>query len=157
LIGLALAASAGAALTWAVAVGPARNEPILSGRLIGYALRHPPRTGHIAAYAGIGSYMLWRSPGAPVELDGWLEHFSPAELRCTYAVLDGRVANPTRYVQALQIGAVIADRHRAVRALQAHGFVVELRTRAGTYLVKQEGARGRGPLQAKAPTALGSC
>lgn len=140
LVGLAVAASAGAAATWAIAVGPARNEPILDARLVDYALRHPPRSGHIATYAGVGSYMLWRSPRAPVELDGWLEHFSPAELRGTYAVLDGRTADPTRYVRGLRIGAVIADRHVAIKALQAHGFAVEFKNRAGAYLVKREGA-----------------
>jgi hypothetical protein len=85
--------------------------------------------------------MLWRSPSAPVELDGWLEHFSPAELRGTYAVLDGRAADLTRYVRELRIGAVIADRQKAIEALRAHDFVVELRTRAGAYLVKREGAK----------------
>jgi hypothetical protein len=143
LISLAVAASAGAALSWALLVGPARNEPILSARLVGYALRHPPPSGHIAAYAGIGSYMLWRSPRAPVELDGWLEHFSAAELRGTYAVLDGRTVDPTRFVRRLRIGAVIADRHRAIEALRAHGFVVELKTRAGAYLIKRVGAKPR--------------
>ena len=137
LIGLTLAASLGAAATWAIAVGPARNEPILDSRLIDYALHHPPPSGHIAAYAGIGSYMLWRSPRARVELDGWLEHFSAAELRETYAVLDGRFANPAPYVRRLRIGAVIVDRHRAIAALRAHGFAVRLRTPTGTYLVKR--------------------
>jgi hypothetical protein len=137
LIGLTVVASAGAAAAWAIAVGPARNEPILNSRLVDYAIRHPPPNGHIATYAGVGSYMLWRSPSAPVELDGWLEHFSPAELRGTYTVLDGRATNPTRYVRRLRIGAVIADRRTAIRALRAHGFAVELRTRAGTYLVKR--------------------
>ncbi len=137
LIGLAVAGAAGAALIWAIGVGPARNEPILDARLVDYALRHPPPSGHIATYAGVGSYMLWRSPTAPVELDGWLEHFSPAELRGTYAVLDGRAANPTPYVRRLRIGAVIADRRRAIEALRAHGFAIEFRTKAGAYLVKR--------------------
>jgi MFS family permease len=140
LIGLAVAASAGAAATWAIAVGPARNEPLFRTRLIEYAVRHPPPSGHIAAYAGIGSYMLWRAPGAPVELDGWLEHFTPAELRGTYAVLDGRVANPMPDVRRLHIGAAIVDRHRAIRALRAHGFEVELSTPAGAYLVRRAGS-----------------
>ncbi len=137
LIGLALAASVGAATTWAIAVGPARNEPILDSRLIDYALHHPPSRGHIAAYAGIGSYMLWRSPRARVELDGWLEHFSAAELRETYAVLDGRVANPAPYVRRLRISAVIADRRRAIAILRAHGFEVRFRTPAGSYLLRR--------------------
>jgi hypothetical protein len=113
-----------------------RNEPTLDARLVDYALRHPPRSGHIATYAGVGSYMLWRSPRAPVELDGWLEHFSAAELRGTYTILDGRTANPTPYVRGLRIGAVIADRRVAIEALRAHGFAVEFRNRAGAYLVK---------------------
>jgi hypothetical protein len=136
LVGLVAALAAGAAATWAVALGPARDEPLLDHRLIGYALRHPPPSGHIAAYAGIGSYMLWRAPWAPVELDGWLEHFSPAELSGTYAVLDGRVADPMPYVRRLRIGAVIADRHVAIRALRAHGFAVEFHDPGGTYLVR---------------------
>ena len=143
LIALALSGSVGAAATWAIAVGPPRNEPILERRLIDYALHHPPRSGHIAAYAGIGSYMLWRSPRAPIELDGWLEHFTPAELRGTYAVLDGRASDPTPYVRRLRIGAVIADRHVAIRALRTHGFKVEFRTSAGAYLIKGVGTRAR--------------
>lgn len=142
LVGVLVAASAGAAATWAIAVGPARNEPILDRRLVGFALRHPPPSGHIAAYAGIGSYMLWRSPRAPVELDGWLEHFTPAELRNTYAVLDGRVSDPTPLVRRLRIGAAIVDRRRAIRALRSHGFEVELRTPAGAYLVRRPRAGG---------------
>lgn len=152
LIAVVLAAAVGTAATWAIAVGPARNEPILNKRLIGYALRHPPRRGHIAAYAGIGSYMLWLSPRARVELDGWLEHFSAAELRDTYAVLDGRVANPTPYVRRLQIGAAIVDRRAAIGALRAHGFEVELKTPAGAYLVRRSAASTavseRGPCDA---------
>jgi hypothetical protein len=143
LVGALVAASAGLAATWAIAVGPARNEPILERRLIEYAVRHPPPSGHIASYAGIGSYMLWRSPRAPVELDGWLEHFSAAELRGTYAVVDGRFANPTRYVRRLRIGAVIADRAVAIRALRRHGFRVAYRTPAGAYLVKRTAAARR--------------
>lgn len=137
MMAVALAASAAAALTWFTEVGPARNERPLGSTLLRYVLEHPPRVGHIASYAGIGSYMLWRSPHAPVELDGWLEHFSPAELRGTYAVLDGRQPNPTRSVSRLRIGAVIADRHVAVRALEAHGFIARFTTPDGTYLVRR--------------------
>jgi hypothetical protein len=137
LLGLVLAASLGAAATWAIAVGPARNEPILDTRLVDYALRHPPPSGHIATYAGVGSYMLWRSPRARVELDGWLEHFSAAELRETYAVLDGRLANPMPFVRRLRIGAVIVDRHRAIATLRTHGFELVFGTPAGSYLVRR--------------------
>lgn len=152
LVSMAAAASAGAAATWALAVGPVRNEPTLDTRLVDYAIHHPPRRGHIAAYAGIGSYMLWRSPRAPVELDGWLEHFSAAELRGTYALLDGRTTNPMRYVRGLRIGAVIADRHVAIEALRTHGFATEFKNRAGTYLVRRQDA---GP-PSLAKQALGS-
>lgn len=146
LIALALAAAALVAVIWITTVGPARNERLLSPRLVEYALRHPPRSGHIATYAGVGSYMLWRSPRAPVELDGWLEHFSAAELRGTYALLDGRLTNPMPYVRRLRIGAVIADRHRAIEALRMHGFGLAFRTPAGAYLVRRSAARrgGRG-------------
>jgi hypothetical protein len=136
LIGLAGLAATGAALFWATAVGPARNEPILGSSLIGYAVHHPPPSGHIASYAGVGSYMLWRSPRAPVVLDGWLEHFSAAELRGTYAVVDGRSANLMRDVRRLRIGAVIADRRKAIDILLAHGFAVKFKSPAGTYLVR---------------------
>jgi hypothetical protein len=137
LIAAALAAASLAGLIWVATVGPARNESILNPRLVEYALDHPPRSGHIAAYAGIGSYMLWRSPQAPVELDGWLEHFSAAQLRGTYAILDGRLANPMPYVRRLRIGAAIVDRRKAIRVLRAHGFTVRFRTSAGAYLVRQ--------------------
>jgi hypothetical protein len=140
LIALAGLAATAAALFWATAVGPARNEPILGSSLIGYAVHHPPPSGHIASYAGVGSYMLWRSPRAPVVLDGWLEHFSPAELSGTYAVVDGRSANLMRDVRRLRIGAVIADRRKAIDILLAHGFAVKFKSPAGTYLVRQRGA-----------------
>jgi hypothetical protein len=136
LIGLAALSAGGATLLWVAAVGPARNEPILGSSLIDYAVRHPPPRGHIASYAGVGSFMLWRSARAPVVLDGWLEHFSPAELRGTYAVVDGRGANPMRYVRRLRIGAVIADRRKAIDILLAHGFAVKFKSPAGTYLVR---------------------
>jgi hypothetical protein len=140
LIGLTAVAASGAALFWVVLVGPARNEPILGSSLIGYAVHHPPPRGHIASYAGVGSYMLWRSARTPVVLDGWLEHFSPAQLRDTYAVVDGRRANPMRYVRRLGIGAVIADRRRAIEILVAHGFAVKFESPAGAYLVRETGA-----------------
>jgi hypothetical protein len=153
LIGLAAGAAAVVALLWALTVGPARNEPILEPRLIGYALHHPPASGHIAAYAGVGSYMLWRSARAPIVLDGWLEHFSAAQLRGTYALLDGRAAKPMAEVRRLRIGAAIVDRKRAIDILRAHGFRVELRTRAGSYLVKPGPARPRRAAPSARPLA----
>jgi hypothetical protein len=88
--------------------------------------------------------MIWRAPRARVELNGWLEHFTPAELRGTYDVLDGRAVDPTPGVRRLRIGAVIADRHVAILALQAHGFEIEFSDRAGTYLVRRAGAEPTG-------------
>jgi len=137
LVGLALAASACVVVVWVTTVGPARNEQPLGSTLVNYATEHPPSEGHIASYASVGSYMLWRSPRTPVELDGWLEHFSPAELRGTYAVLDGRTANLNRLVSRLKIGAVIADRRIAIRSLLSHGFVAKLTTPEGSYLVRR--------------------
>jgi hypothetical protein len=136
LIGLAGAAAVATALLWALTVGAARNEPILNTRLIDYAVHHPPARGHIASYAGVGSYMLWRSARAPVVLDGWLEHFSAPQLRGTYALLDGRAAHPMRVVRQLRIGAAIVDRRKAIDILRAHGFRVEFETPAGAYLVR---------------------
>jgi hypothetical protein len=144
LVGLAGAGTVGVVLVWVLTVGPARNEPLLNARLIGYALKHPPARGHIASYAGVGSYMLWRSPRAPVVLDGWLEHFSAAQLRGTYALLDGRAADPMRAVRRLGIGAAIVNRRKAIDILRAHGFAVELRTPAGSYLVKHYQREERG-------------
>jgi hypothetical protein len=145
-IGLAVVASAVAVVTWVATVGPARNETPLGSRLVDYATEHPPREGHIASYASVGSYMLWRAPRTPVELDGWLEHFSPVELRGTYAVLDGRRANPSRLVSRLHIGAVIADRRIAIDALLAHGFVERFRAPEGAYLVRRvPSLKPRGP------------
>jgi hypothetical protein len=137
LTGLAAAGAAALALLWVLAVGPARNEPILDAHLVGYALRHPPASGHIASYAGVGSYMLWRSARAPVLLDGWLEHFSAAQLRGAYAILDARAADPMREVRRLEIGAAIVDRRKAIDILRAHGFRVEFETPAGSYLVNR--------------------
>jgi hypothetical protein len=143
LIGLAGAAAVATALLWALTVGAARNEPILNTRLIDYAVHHPPARGHIASYAGVGSYMLWRSARAPVVLDGWLEHFSAAQLRGTYALLDGHAAHPMRVVRQLRIGAAIVDRRKAIDILRAHGFRVEFETPAGAYLVRSGGPGGR--------------
>jgi hypothetical protein len=136
LIALAAAATVGVIGVWLTSVGPARNEHPLGSRLVAYAYEHPPRVGHIASYAGVGSYMLWRSPRTPVLLDGWLEHFTPTQLRGTYALLDGRKADPGRLASRLHIGAVIASRHVAIVKLLQHGFVVRFATRDGAYLVR---------------------
>jgi hypothetical protein len=51
-------------------------------------------SGRIVTYAGLGSYFKWRSPETRVVLTGWLEHFTPQELRDNYGVL--RNGAPTR-------------------------------------------------------------
>jgi hypothetical protein len=127
-----------------------RNQPSFGSGLVRYAIAHPPRVGRIAAYAGTGSYILWRSPRTPVVLNGWLEHFSAQQLRETYALLDARSADPTPYVRKLGVGAVIATRPRTVRLLERHGFVVKFAGPAGAYLVgawadSQGSGRGIGP------------
>jgi hypothetical protein len=143
-VALAAVATVLATLIWAGTVGPARNARPLGSALVGYALRHPPSKGRIASYAGVGSYLLWRAPKTRVVLDGWLEHFSVGQLRRTYSVLDGRRANPTRYVWRLGIGAVIANRANAIRALEQHGFATEFSTPVGSYLVQRRDAMASG-------------
>ena len=85
-----LAAALSLAATLALVLGPPHSARPLGSPLVSYAIAHPPRTGRIAAYAGIGSYLLWRDPRTPTVLDGWLEHFTPFQLIGTYAILDGR-------------------------------------------------------------------
>jgi hypothetical protein len=132
----AAGATLAAAVVWAVALGPARTPEYLASRAVSYALRHPPRHGRLAALAGIGSYLLWREPRTRVVIDGWLEHFTAAELRDTYAVLRG-LPGAEADLARLRIGAVITRHDRAVRLLEAHGFVVVASSPTqGKYLVR---------------------
>jgi hypothetical protein len=94
----AVAAAVGAVLTYAAVLGPAHDDAP-GYAAVRYALRHPPERGRIAAYAGASSYALWRSPETPVVIDGWLEHFKPAELRGNYGILRGWHGDPTRAVR----------------------------------------------------------
>jgi hypothetical protein len=144
-VALAAAGTLFAGLIWVGTLGPARNARPLGSPLVRYAVSHPPREGRIASSAPVGSYMLWRSPRTPVVLDGWLEHFSPSELRGTYSLLDGRSAHPTRNLRRLRIGAAIANRRAAIRVLRRHGFVRVFSTGDGSYLVR----RGAWPLPAQ--------
>ena len=107
-----------------------------------YALRHPPRKGRIAAYVGATSYMLWRAPRTPVLVDGWIEHFTPAELRGNYRIVRGWGDNPTRFVRRFGVGAVIAHLPRAIKALEAHGFVPAYSGPGGTYLLRRDNVPG---------------
>ena len=61
LVALAGGGRAGAGVAYAAILGPARNDaPGFAA--VRYALKHPPKHGRIAAYAGASSYVLWRSP-----------------------------------------------------------------------------------------------
>ena len=68
-------------------LGPARDDPTLGFPVADYAIAHPPKHGRIVTYAGVGSYINWRSPSTPVVLNGWLEQYTPQELRDNYRVL----------------------------------------------------------------------
>ena len=122
---------------WAVALGPPKAESYLRAEVVEYALDHPPENGRILTYAGVGSYMLWRSPDTPVVLNGWLEHFTRPQLADTYGVLRGWAADVPESVDRLGAGAVIAHVPEAIRRLESHGFVAEFRSPEGTYLVRR--------------------
>ena len=70
-------------------------------------------------------------------IDGWLEHFSPAELRGNYGILRGWHRNPTRQVDRLHVGGVIAHLPGAINALEAHGFRVAYEGGGSVYLVRK--------------------
>jgi hypothetical protein len=141
---VALAGSAAAAaLLWAAVLGPARDDPTLAFPIADYAIAHPPKHGRIVTYAGVGSYINWRSPGTPVVLNGWLEHYSPQELRDNYGIL--RASTPTGAGRAdlpgalrrIDAGGVITHIRSSIRALEAAGFVPVYSTSEGTYLVRR--------------------
>jgi hypothetical protein len=140
-------AAAAAAALWAFALGPARTAPYLKPDLVSYVLSHPPADGRIASVAGIGSYMLWRSSGTPVVINGWLEHYTPGELRGAYDVLRPHPVG-LGYIQRWGVGGVITHSPWTVRWLVRHGFRVALASHEGTYLVRS------GPLTG-APTPPG--
>ena len=88
--------------------------------------------------------MLWRAPDTAVVIDGWLEHFSEAELRANFGILHGARRDPTPWVTRLDAGGVIAYIPKAIRRLEGHGFVAKVSSRYGTYLVRTGSpARGR--------------
>jgi MFS family permease len=135
---IAAAASAAAAATflWAAVLGPAQADTYLRSAVVDYALAHPPKNGRIVTYAGVGSYMLWRSPKTAVALNGWLEHFSSQQLTDTYGVLRGYTPDLVGAVNRLQIGAVIAHVPAAITRLESIGFRPEFTSPGGTYLVR---------------------
>jgi hypothetical protein len=136
-IAVAGSAAVGALFVWAAFLGPAKADTYLRSRVVEYALAHPPENGRIVTYAGVGSYMLWRSPDTPVALNGWLEHFTPQQLTDTYGVLRGYTPDLLGAVQRLQIGAVIVHIPGAIRRLEGVGFRPQLITADGAYLVRR--------------------
>jgi hypothetical protein len=135
-VALAGSVAAAAALVWAAVLGPPRNDPSLGFPVADYAIAHPPSHGRIVTYAGVGSYINWRSPGTRVVLNGWLEHFTPQELRDNYGVLRNGAPDLRAALQRLKAGAVIAHVHSAIGALEAAGFVPVYSTPQSTYLVR---------------------
>jgi hypothetical protein len=134
-VALAGSVAATAALLWAAVLGPARDDPTLGFPVADYAIAHPPKHGRIVTYAGVGSYINWRSPETRVVLNGWLEHFTPQELRDNYGVLRNGAPDLRAALRRLNAGAVIAHVPSAIRALRAAGFTPVYSAPQGTYLV----------------------
>jgi hypothetical protein len=135
-VALAGSAAAAAALVWAAILGPARDDPTLAFPIANYAIAHPPKHGRIVTYAGVGSYINWRSPRTPVVLNGWLEHYTPQELRDNYGVLR-RTTDLAGALRRIHAGAVITHVHSSIQQLQVAGFVPVYSTPEGTYLVRR--------------------
>ena len=135
-VAIAGSVAAAATLVWAAILGPARDDPTLGFPVADYAIAHPPKHGRIVTYAGVGSYINWRSPETRVVLNGWLEHFTPQELRDNYGVLRARAPDLRAALRRLKAGAVIAHVSSAIRALEAAGFQPVFSTPEGTYLVR---------------------
>jgi hypothetical protein len=131
------AAAAAATLVWAVILGPARDDPTLGFPVADYAIAHPPKHGRIVTYAGLGSYINWRSPKTPVVLNGWLEQYTPQELRDNYRVLRaGSAADLEGALRRIHAGAVIVHLHSSIQRLEAAGFRPVFTSSEGTYLVR---------------------
>jgi hypothetical protein len=135
-VAVAGSVAAAAALAWAAVLGPARDDPTLGFPVADYAIAHPPKQGRIVTYAGVGSYINWRSPETRVVLNGWLEHFTPQELRDNYGVLRNGVPDLRAALRRIHAGAVIAHVPSAIQALGAAGFKPVYATPQGTYLVR---------------------
>ena len=135
-VAIAGSVAAAAALAWAVVLGPPRDDPSLGLPVADYAIAHPPAHGRIVTYAGVGSYINWRSPHTRVVLNGWLEHYTPQELSDNYGVLRNGTPDLRGALTRLKAGAVIAHVHSAIHALEAAGFTPVFSTPQGTYLVR---------------------
>jgi hypothetical protein len=125
-----------AAVVWVTVLGPAPTAAYLKDGPADYAVKHPPKQGRIASIGGVSSYMLWRAPRTRVMINGWLEHFSPSELRATYGTVGARTGRAPDTVR-WDIGAVITRSRPAAKALRAQGFVVKRATPEGLYLVRE--------------------
>src|SRR4051794_10886668 len=145
-VALAGSVAAAAALAWAAILGPPRDDPTLGFPVADYAIAHPPQKGRIVTYAGVGSYINWRSPRTPVVLNGWLEHFTPQELVDNYGVLRAASApDLPDSLRRIHAGAVIAHLHSTIQRLEASGFRAEFTSPDGTYLVRvPHGAKQNG-------------
>lgn len=131
-----------ATVIWATALGPARAARYLEASPVEYALRNPPPRGRIAAISGVSSYVLWRSPGTPVVINGWLEHFKPTVLRANFGLVTARPGRPAPDAARWGVGAVITRHPEAARALRSQGFVLKHTAPEGFYLVRgRSGAR----------------
>jgi hypothetical protein len=131
------AAAAAATLVWAVVLGPARDDPTLGFPAADYAIAHPPKHGRIVTYAGVGSYINWRSPQTRVVLNGWLEQYTPQELVDNYRVLRaGSAADLAGALRRVHAGAVIVHLPSAIQRLEAVGFRPRFTSADGTYLVR---------------------
>jgi hypothetical protein len=140
----AAAAAAASVIAYLAVFGPARSDG--PGYAVArYAVKHPPKHGRIAAYAGPSSYVLWRAPSTPVVINGWLEHFKPKELRGNYGILRGWHPNPSPEVDRLHVGAVIAHLPGAIHALDTHGFRIAYSDGDSAYLVRERWGPGRAP------------
>ena len=133
--------AAGAALG-----GRASPTPRCSARLettrpvtpsLRYALKHPPKHGRIAAYAGASSYVLWRSPrhaGGDRRLARALQpRRAPRQLRHPARLARG--IPPGRSIGSTWV-RVIAHLPGAIQALKAHGFRVAYAGGGSVYLVR---------------------
>jgi hypothetical protein len=141
-VALAGTAAVVAALVAAI-LGPARDDPTLGFPVADFAIAHPPKHGRIVTYAGVGSYINWRSPNTPVVLNGWLEQYTPQELRDNYGVLRAWTADLPGALRRIHAGAVITHVRTAIRELEAAGFRPEFSSPQGTYLVRVPRGRGR--------------
>jgi hypothetical protein len=135
-VALVGSAAAAAALVAAI-LGPARDDPTLGFPVADYAIAHPPKHGRIVTYAGVGSYINWRSPHTRVVLNGWLEEYTPQELRDNYGVLRAWTTDLPGALKRIHAGAVITHVHTAIRQLEAAGFRPEFASPQGTYLVRE--------------------